>query len=373
MLTRRDLARRLGLVATGIAIGGEAAYAQRRAVHGRDISQLVLLNANENPDGPPQIAIDAMSRVLARSGRYHDEDTEQLTAAIASQEEVQPDQVLVGCGSSEILHCAVDAFTSPSRPLITTLPSYELPVDMASALGNPVIKTPMTSDYAADVRRMVAEAEKAKGGMIYVVNPNNPTSSITRKEDIAWLVSNLPADTIALIDEAYIHFSTSADLASALPYVRQGKNVVVARTFSKIYGMAGLRVGAAYAKPEFIAKMTPYRNNVIAYVSAQAVIGALSDPTVVPQRRQKMAATRNALCTWLKENKITYIEPHANFMMIDVGRPAPQVIAKMLTKGVAIGRPFPTYPNMIRTTIGSDQDMAVFRKAFLQVLQGGEA
>ncbi|MEY2537981.1 MAG: histidinol-phosphate aminotransferase, partial [Verrucomicrobiota bacterium] len=248
MLTRRDIGRRFGLVAAGLAIGGEAAYAQRRTLRGRDLSQLVLLNANENPDGPPQFSIDAMTRVLALSGRYHDEDTAQLGAAIAASEQLQPEQVLVGCGSSEILHCAVDAFTSPSIPLITTLPSYELPVDMASAQNHPVIKVPMTVEYAADVRKMVAEAEKAKGGLIYVVNPNNPTSSITKKQDIDWLVGNLPANTIALIDEAYIHFSTSADLVSATPYVSQGKNVLVARTFSKIYGMAGLRVGYGCAR-----------------------------------------------------------------------------------------------------------------------------
>src|SRR5882724_10540234 len=120
MLTRRDIARSFGMVAASLAVGGEAAYA-RRAARGRDLKQLVLLNANENPDGPPQVSIEAMTRVLSLSGRYHDEDTERVGSTFASQEHLHPDQVLVGSGSSEILHCAVDAFTSPSRPLITTL------------------------------------------------------------------------------------------------------------------------------------------------------------------------------------------------------------------------------------------------------------
>jgi len=368
MLTRRDIGRRFGLVAAGLAIGGEAAYAQRRT-GGRDLSRLVLLNANENPDGPPQSSIDAMTQVLARSGRYHDEDTEQLGAAIAAGEQLQPEQVLVGCGSSEILHCAVDAFTSPAIPLITTLPSYELPVDMASAQKHPVIKVPMTPDYAADVRKMAAEAEKAKGGLIYVVNPNNPTSSITKKDDIEWLVANLPANTIALIDEAYIHFSTSPDLATATPYVRQGKNVLVARTFSKIYGMAGLRVGYGCARADLIQKMSVFRNNTIAVPSAHAAKVALASKTLVPERREKLAKIRTDLCKWLDANRYRFIQPHANFLMIDVKRDVRGVIGEMMDRGVAVGRPFPPLNQMLRVTIGTDADMAKFREAFAQVVK----
>lgn len=367
MLTRRDLGRRFSLIAAGIAIGGEAAYAQRRAMRGP--GELVLLNANENPDGPPQVSIEAMSRVLARSGRYHDEDMDALTAAIASGEQLQPEQVLVGCGSSEILHCAVDAFTSPSRPLITTLPSYELPVDMTSALGNPVIKTPMTADYAADVRKMAAEAERAKGGLIYVVNPNNPTASITRKDDIAWLVANMPANTVALIDEAYIHFSTSPHLASAMPYVRQSKNVIVARTFSKIYGMAGLRIGFGAARTDLIRKLGVFRNNTIAVPSAHAARAALASSTLVGERRAKLVKIRTDLCNWLDANRYQFIPPHANFLMIDVKRDVRGVIKDMFEGGIAVGRPFPPLNQMLRVTIGTEAEMTRFKEVFARVVR----
>ena len=369
MLTRRDLARQFSLVAAGIALGGEAVYAQRKGKRARDLSELVLLNANENPDGPPQVSIDAMTRVLARSGRYHDEDMDQMGADIATAENIQSNQILIGCGSSEILHCAVDAFTSPSRPLITTLPSYELPVDMASAHGFPVLKLPMTPDWAADVRKMAAEAERAKGGLIYVVNPNNPTSSITSKQDIAWLVDNLPANTIALIDEAYIHFSTDPGLASAMPYVRQNKNVVVARTFSKIYGMAGLRAGYGCARADLIQKMAVYRNNTIAVPSIHAVRAALASDSLVPERRLKMARIRGDICQWLDAHKMRFIQPHANFLMIDVKRNVRGVISEMSDHGVAVGRPFPPLNQMLRVTIGSESDMARFKEAFAQVMK----
>jgi histidinol-phosphate aminotransferase len=310
---------------------------------------------------------------LGASGRYHYQEFPDFYNVVARSEQFDPSYLLVGAGSTEILHMALETFTSSTKPLIVIDPTFEFPSEVAKAAGVPVISVPLRKDYAADVKRLAEEAHKTKGGLIYICNPNNPTASITPKEDIAWLVDNLPPGVVLLVDEAYLHFAESPKVETALGYVRAGKNVIVARTFSKIYGMAGLRIGAGYAKPELTRQMAPYRNNVISYVSARAVLGALADTELVPSRRKKMSATRAALCTWLKENKLNYIETHANFVMIDVGRPAPQVISKMLAKGVAIGRPFPTYPNMVRVTIGSDQEMGAFCKSFLEVLQAGEA
>ncbi len=368
MLTRRDLARNFSLIAAGIALGGEAAYAQRRKIKGH-APDLVLLNANENPDGPPASAIEAMSRILAKTGRYHDEDNDQFNEVLAKSEGLQTEQVLVGCGSSEILHCAVDAFTSPSLPLITSAPAYELPVDMAMAQGHPVIKLAMTPQYGADVHRMVAAADKAKGGLIYVVNPNNPTSSITPKADITWLIENLPANTIALIDEAYIHFAKSPQMASAVPYIKQGKNVVVARTFSKIYGMAGLRVGYGMGKADLIGKMGVFRNNVISLTGVYAAKAALAEPSLVPERREKFDRVRADLCGWLDSQKIGFIQPHANFMMIDVKRDVRTVIPAMMERGVAVGRPFPPMDQFLRVTIGSEADMSRFKQEFAKVMK----
>lgn len=368
MLTRRDLARNFSLIAAGLALGGEAAYAQRRKIKGHN-PNLVLLNANENPDGPPPSAIDAMSKMLAKTGRYHDDDNDEFNEILAKSEGLKSEQVLVGCGSSEILHCAVDAFTSPTKPLITSAPAYELPVDMATAQGHPVIKLPMTAQYGADVRRMVAEADKVKGGLIYVVNPNNPTSSITPKADISWLIENLPVNTVALIDEAYIHFATSSQIASAIPYINQKKNLVVARTFSKIYGMAGLRVGYGLGRPELIAKMGVFRNNVIALPGIYAAKAALGEAaTLVPERRAKFDGVRSDLCSWLDSHKIGFIPPSANFVMIDVKRDVRSVIPAMMERGVAVGRPFPPMDKFLRVTIGSESDMARFKQEFAQVM-----
>lgn len=368
MPTRRRFFAQMGVAAVAARMMPEMAYAQRAAVGGNLAKDMVWLNANENPSGPPQCSLDAMTKVLPTSNRYHYNEFGEIYQAMAKAEELSTEQVITGCGSSEVLHTCVDAFTGPGRPLITVTPAYEGPIDTARALGRPVILTKLREDYTADVHKLAEEAEKAHGGLIYLCNPNNPTSAVTSAKDVDWLVANLPANTILLMDEAYIHFVERPDVASALPYVRQGKNVIVARTFSKIYGMAGLRVGFAAAKPEFIEKLQPLRMNVISIVSARAVVAALAErDKFLPQRKASLAKTRRETCSWLKERGVKYIEPNANFLMIDCGRNARQFIAAMPPLGVAPGRPFPPLDNMLRVTIGTDAEMTKFRDVFWKV------
>jgi histidinol-phosphate aminotransferase len=366
-LTRRGFARRLGIAAALSGTVSEMVYAQRAALNFKLPKDTVWINANENPAGPPAPSIKAMAEVLPASGRYHYQEFPEFYAALAHSEDLEPEQILVGAGSTESLHAAVEAFTSPARPLITISPTYEAPPEVTRASGRPVITTPLTERYTADVRKLVAEADKAGGGLIYLCNPNNPTSTVTPKADIAWMISNLPPNTVALFDEAYIHFAETPDMESALTYVRQGKDVVVTRTFSKIYGMAGLRAGFAAAKPELIRKMAPFRNNVISIVTARAVLAAIADSSVVPTRKASLSKTRADLCAWLKKNGYTYIEPQANFLMIDVGRDTRQFGREMAENGVAVGRPFPPLDHMLRVSIGTDQDMQKFKEVFPRV------
>jgi histidinol-phosphate aminotransferase len=172
-----------------------------------------------------------------------------------------------------------------------------------------------------------------------------------------------------LIDEAYLHYATSAEAASAMPYVKDGKNVIVARTFSKIYGMAGLRVGYVAARQDLIQRMAPYRNNVISIVSVRAVLAALElGPALLDERRAKIERRRAELCSWLNSRKIGFIPPQANFIMIETGRDAREMQSLMLSKGVAIGRPFPPLDKMIRVSIGTDAEMDKFRNTLVELL-----
>jgi histidinol-phosphate aminotransferase len=332
---------------------------------------MVWLNSNENPAGPPAVSLDAMRDVLPSSGRYHYNEFSQIYKVIAGSEELTTDQIVVGAGSSEVLHTAVDAFTSATRPLISVTPAYEGPIELARALGRPVVLTKLRDDYTADVRLLAEAARKAGGGLIYLCNPNNPTSAAVKSSDVDWLVANLPANTMLLVDEAYIHFVESPDVKSAMGYVRQGKDVIVARTFSKIYGMAGLRAGFAAARPAIVEKLSRLAMNVISIVSARGVVAALDHrESIVRERRASLAKTRSDLCAWLRERNVKYIEPHANFLMIDTGRNAREFIATMPRMGVAPGRPFPPLDNMLRVTIGTDSEMAKFRDVFWKVYKG---
>jgi histidinol-phosphate aminotransferase len=369
MISRRVFAQAIGGL-TGAGVWSERALAQRALVRGDLAPDMVWLNANENPDGPCPRAIEAMRAVLPHSWRYHYQEFGDFYAAVARSEGLEREQVLVGAGSSEILHAAIDAFTAPDRPLITMWPTFEAPEGIAHALGRPVIRVPLTERYAGDVRRMAAEAARAGGGLIYLCNPNNPTGTVTPKSEVEWLVRNLPANAVVLVDEAYIHFGESPDLVSALSYVREGKDVIVARTFSKIYGMAGLRVGFGCAKPEFIRRMEPFRDNVISIVSARGVRAALEEAaTLIPERRARVAQLRSELCAWLKQHGLGFIESQANFMMIDLGRDVREVLPSMYRRGVAPGRPFPPLDRMMRVSIGTAAEMEKFRQVLLDVLR----
>jgi len=367
-LSRRGFARAAGLAAMS-RLWTESALAQRALVGGKVPPGTIWLNANENPAGPCEVAIAAMKEAMATAGRYHFQEWGEHSAVIGRSFGLEREQVILGAGSSEVLCDAVHAFTSATRPLIYSDPTYELPITLAKALGHKAVPVPLTASYAADVKRMRQEAVNAGGGLIFICNPNNPTSSITPKADIDWLANNLPPNTVALIDEAYIHFSTSPQLVSALDHVKAGRNVVVSRTFSKIYGMAGLRVGFGCAKAELIQQMAPFPAGVISWVSIRAALAALEDPRMVPERQARYIRIRADLCKWLEGQGFRYIEPHANFMMIDTRRNVRSVIPAMVERGVAPGRPFPPLDNLLRVTIGTETEMEKFKRVFLEVMK----
>ena len=363
MLTRR----RFGALSLSALAAGEAAYAKRYLEHSKFPSNLTLINSNENPEGPPPVSIEAMKRALPLGGRYRDEDMDALAGEIADVEKLKPEEVMMASGSSEVLNCAITAFTSATVPVITCVPVFELALETAQAMGHAVVTVPLKPSYAFDVERLAAESRKASGGFVYLCNPNNPTSTITPAADIEWLVANLHENAILAVDEAYIHFDPK--LESAMKHVSAGRRVIVFRTFSKIYGMAGLRVGFACAKQDLLRKMLPFRSNSISVVGVYAASAALNDPGLLNARRARLNGTRDRLCAWLGQHGFTYLEPHANFLMIDVKRDVRGVIEGMAKQGVAVGRPFPPLNQMLRVTVGSEADILKFRGAFERVMR----
>jgi histidinol-phosphate aminotransferase len=360
---------RRGFAALAAAGFTEFAFAQRANIAGPAPKDTVWLNANEFPEGHPPAVLEAIQRVVAETNRYHYREFDDFYKAVAASEKLGGDQVMVGAGSTEVLHNIVEVFTSPTRPFITGWPTFEAMPELAAIKGNKVVKIPLRADHTPDVKLLAAEAAKSGGGVIHICNPNNPTASVTNKQDLAWLVDNLPPQTLLLVDEAYLHFCVSPDVESAMKYVRDGKNVIVTRTFSKVYGMAGLRAGYAAGRPDLIQKIAPYRNNVISIVAARAVLAAFDlGPKFIEERRNRIVHARSETTAWLKSKNVKFIEPHANFMMVDVRRNVREVAPQMLAKGVAVGRAFPPYDSMMRVSIGTEAEMAKFRNVLAEVM-----
>jgi histidinol-phosphate aminotransferase len=324
----------------------------------------VIINANENPLGPCPEALAAITAIARTGGRYDRTGCQaELTSLLTKEFSVSPDSIAIYAGSSEPLQFATLAFTSPARPLVTADPSYEAPMHAATAGGAKVVKVPLTPTYSHDLKAMLAAAPD--GGVFYICNPNNPTGTLTPKQDILWALDNKPKGSILLIDEAYIHI---ADSPSCADLVAQGKDVIVLRTFSKIYGMAGIRCGFALGRPDLLDRMMVYGMNPMPVTAVGAACASLQQPTLVPARRRIIADTRNATFAWLDTGGYKYIPSVSNCFMIDTGRPGQQVIDAMQAHNVYIGRTWPIWPNHVRITVGTPHEMQLFQTAFAQVM-----
>ena len=245
--SRRDFGRLAAFLTAGAALPfyNEAALAQGLSAMPNLPPDAVRINANENPMGPCPEAAEAIHRVVQNGGRYLYHETFAFAAAMAEVEGLSKDHVMAFAGSSDPLHRAVLAFAGPNKSFVVAEPGYEAGERAAAFLGARTIKVPLRKDWAHDVQAM-AQADP-NAGVIYVCNPNNPTGSVTPKDDIEYIVANKPANAIVLLDEAYIHLAKSAEPASYL--VGADKDVIILRTFSKLYGMAGLRAERRWGVP----------------------------------------------------------------------------------------------------------------------------
>lgn len=355
--------RAFGGVASALTILSESALAQLSFV-GEPSADAVMLNANENPLGPCPEALEAMNGVLKRGGRYLFGETIKLSRTLAQQEGLPEDCARAFAGSSDPLHRTVLAFCSPSRSFVVANPGYEAGERAAEFIGAPVHRVPLTKSYAHDVKAMLA-AGGSNAGVFYLCNPNNPTGTLTAREDIEYLVKNKPAGSIVMIDEAYIHFS---DAKPCTDLVAAGKDVIVLRTFSKIYGMAGLRAGAAFGRTDLLGKMMGFGTG---YTPSTGMVGAsvsLSVKDLVPQRKKYTQDVREGVFSWMTQKGYSFVPSVSNKFMVDVKRPAREVIAAMAKQNVYVGRAWPIWPTHVRVTVGTREEMEKFKTAFARVM-----
>jgi histidinol-phosphate aminotransferase len=340
------------------------AYAQLSKI-GPLSPDAVKINANENPLGPCPAAAEAAARVIKNGGRYTYELTDELTQLIAEREDLDGNYIRAYAGSSDPLHRAVMAFTSPTRPLVSANPDYEAAARGASFRGARVIRVPLTHTWAHDVKAMIKAAEEHEAGLIYICNPNNPTGTVTPRADIEYLVNNKPEGAVVLLDEAYIHF---CDEPPGVDLVAMDKDVIVLRTFSKLYGMAGLRAGAAMARPDLLEKMNKFGAGALPITGVAAAIASLKVKTLVPERRRIVKDIRDDVFAFLEKNNIPFVPSVSNFFMLDAKVPARRLIRAMHKEKVYIGRVWPAMPTCARITVGTREEMAKFKTTLLKVM-----
>ena len=367
-VTRRNFVRiasaASAVVLARITTEADLAFAQRVRPLTNVPPDAILINANENPLGPCAQACSAMADLGVRGGRYEYGMTTELLKTFAEMEGLKPEYVRAYAGSSEPLHYMVLAFTSPEKSLVMGDPAYEAPMQAASFSKAKILKVPLTKNYAHDVKAMAAADPNA--GMLYICNPNNPTGTTTTREDIEYALANKPKGSILMVDEAYIHFS---DGTPVLDLVAADKEIVVLRTFSKIYGMAGLRCGFAIARPDLLAKLDPYGWNSMPVTAVVAAKTSLKSRDLVAERKKINADIRNDVFSWLAANKYSFVPSETNCFMIDVKRPGKQFIQAMEAKKVYIGRVWPIWPTHVRITVGTKPEMEAFKKAFKESME----
>jgi histidinol-phosphate aminotransferase len=394
-MNRRRFAQLLGAGAAYVAVKPELSFGKRLSIawptRSTAVGTLVRLNSNENPYGPSPMAIKAMTEAFGLAWRYPDEHADTLVEMLAKLNSVNADQILLGDGSGEILKLCAAAFTGPlsdddrvitlARPtggpalsfkfgrgkLVVADPTFEAILHHAAVNGAEVVKIPLTSRFAHDLSKMMAAASD---GLIYVCNPNNPTASITPKNEVRDFIARCPRQTMILVDEAYHHYADGQDYESVIPLIKQYPNLIVARTFSKIYGMAGLRCGYCIAQPETIRRMRPHQTwdsvNIMALVAA---IASLNDPEQVSNGSRLNRETKTMVSGKLKKLGYKHIPSQANFLMIDMKQPVGPLIDGLRQRGVQVGRLFPSLPNHMRVTIGTSSEMESFLSAFGEVVQ----
>ena len=365
-MSRRAFGRVLALATAGAALPfySEASLARAQLSNAGPLPPgAVKINANENPLGPCAEAAEAVRRVAAHGGRYMYGDTDAFAEALAARLGVKPQYVLPFAGSSDPLHRAVLAFTSPARSFVVADPGYEAGGRAAAFVGARVHKVPLARDHSHDVRAMVGIDPNA--GVIYICNPNNPTGTLTSRADVEYALANKPKGSILLLDEAYIHFS---DAPSCADLVAAGKELIILHTFSKLYGMAGLRAGAAVGRPDLIGKLERYGTGPLPVTGMVAAAASLNVRTLVPERRKLNREIRSDVFGFLHKHNVGFVPSESNCFMLDAKRPAGEFVAAMARERVFVGRVWPAWPTHSRVTVGTREEMEKFKAALLKVM-----
>lgn len=320
---------------------------------------LLHLDRNENAYGPAPKVIIAINSSTGKASRYSRSEGESLTDAIARFHGVHRDRVLLGAGSTDVLRMAAQAFLSPKRSLIVAEPTFGAPEYYARFSGAPVIKVPLTREFAHDLSAMHARVSSGTG-LVYICNPNNPTGTLTPREQIAKFVAALPAKCVVVVDEAYHEYATDAarGYGSFIDPALRHDRLIVLRTFSKAHGMAGLRLGYAVGAPELLEQMRTFAvEDCINPISAHAGLAALESQDAIHDSVKRNEDDRQEFFNEATGRMLKPIDSHANFAFMNVLRPAEVAIQHFQQHGISLGPKFPSMPNHVRISFGTPEEM----------------
>jgi histidinol-phosphate aminotransferase len=327
---------------------------------------------NENPYGPSDVVLRAMTKAFKYANRYGYPDG-NLTEAIAKHHGVKTEQVMIAAGSGEILDVCCSALLQDGRQIVGSDPSYEILYRNATSLKAGTIRIPLLGDFRQDVGAMIRATRRhhRQVGFVYLCNPNNPTGRIVTKTEVRALLDGIPEDVPVLIDEAYHHFVEDAQYGTSVSYVIEGRPVIVARTFSKIAGLAGMRLGYALAPRDVIQVLRPWSTGSVNACVRWGGVAALGDREGEARVRRETLRLRKQTVGELTALGYECIPSETNFFMMNLGRPMQPVVEELRKKGVLVGRPFPPLDQHLRVSVGTPDEMQRFMVAFRDILGTG--
>jgi histidinol-phosphate aminotransferase len=331
---------------------------------------MIRIDSNENPNGPGQRALQAVSNAFGHANRYPVKEEDDTLAAIAKARGVAQSNVILGCGSGELLRAAVMAFTTSDRALVAPEPTFEAPANFARFVQRPVVAPKVDAKLRLDLDAIVAASRGA--GLIYFCNPNNPTATVHGGDDVASFVeavNRASPETVVLIDEAYHEYVADKSYRTAIPLAMANPRVVVTRTFSKVFGMAGLRAGYAIGQPDTLKRMSSWllgsNVNQLALAAAAATVG---DTAHVVSEQKRNSDARAFTRSFFENAGYTVHAAEANFMMVDIRRDAHAFKLDCVKRKVAIGRSFPSLATYARISVGTMPEMKKAVEVFRTVL-----
>jgi len=332
------------------------------------LTEVIKLASNENPFGCSEAAKQAIMNELANTSLYPDGAAVALTEALAGHLGVGKDQIIFGAGSDEVILMIARAFLVPGDETIMadeTFPQYRHNVEIE---GAKIIEVPL-KDGRHDLPAML-EKVTDKTKIVWICNPNNPTGTIVTKDELDAFMAKVPAHVLVVLDEAYCEYIGDPAYPNGIEYVKRHPNVISLRTFSKIYGLASLRIGYGIGRPEIIRYINQVREpfNTTRYAQAAAK-AALEDTAFIAECRRRNAEGLAYLKAEFDRLGLRYFEPYGNFVMFDTGIPSQKVFDALLRKGIISRARWTHYPTHIRITVGSAEQNRKFIEALEQVLQ----